>query len=71
MVREAQFSCRFPAHALEISERIGDTARSRGLITWTTQRGPEYEVRFEGPFDRLVAFARDLGFANPEIVIAD
>lgn len=71
MARDARFTCRFPAHALGISERLADAARKRGLITWTTQRGPEYEIQFEGPSEPLIQFAHEIGFRSPEIVFEE
>lgn len=69
MARDARFTCRFPAHALGVSERLADAARRRGLITWTTQRGPEYEIRFEGPSEPLQQFARDIGFSTFDMIV--
>ena len=71
MCAEARFTCRFAPHALGLSERIGDLARSRGLISWTTQIGGEYEIRFEGPTEALREFAAEIGVTAPELAIVE
>jgi hypothetical protein len=65
MKRDAQFACRFPAHALGLSERLGDVARQCGLVTWTRSvETEEYEIIFAGPPDDVRRFVERAGLQD-------